>query len=1411
MMNTKKLARTKKITREYNVVISNIAIVPFICLIYFNSNIADIWIGSFHLYVEVAKSPKPSVPVVKQAAKTPPVINEQANSEPKTPPIHVHDEASYASKLSGYKDYNSKKLILEDADLVSFKKDDRILLLKLKNFDSLFSIYRLIIAEGFVDVKVQYLGGYWIWIQFDSDVSFNAFRGNSNLLQLFSCVKEATDTFIVDDRIVWIEISGIPSCAWGTSAFRKEVGSWLFDINDTIETESENTKPESAHDSVDSTSSADSEEHYDHLKEFEGVHIDPFDNNASTQSRPHDPVVNEVVSESDSHAPGFTKFKGVYNTNYIGGLNCNTSFTVDDFGNRSSQFDYLRVGFDNCSNVGDLLGLNLNGNKLDGVCFLALQESKMTRLQLFRLKSMWGNNHFDYALSLARGFSRGIISMWDPHSFVKENVWCFNHYVIVKGLWVRENIEVYMINVYAPQHLSDKVNVWNAITNFMASNSGDYILFRDWNSVCEESERCGTEVSARDAHMFNDFIEISSLHEVVLGGLQYTCRLKDGSKFSKLDRFFVTNNIMTSLEDIKGEVLPRGFSDHSPIMLFQDKIDYGPTYFKVFDSWFERGYFDSKVRDEWNTINSCPNKDIIAKIRTLKHSLKSWIYHSRCIEFIRLLDLKQSIIDLDSIIDTGTATAAEIESRNMLFKEQEDLTRIMSLDALQNSRVKWDVEGDENSKFFHCSLKRKRKQQHINGLMINGSWVTDPITNQSAVNFDPVNTIRSLTAADIALLEADFEGEEIKKAVWDCGSSKAPGPEGYSFRFIKHFWDILQVDIIRDVKNFFSSGVMPIGANSAFFFSLPEVRTSVLVNGNPTREFTIKRGLRQGDPLSPFLFIIVMEGLHIAFQRAMDMDFVRGIKVGNPCVRLSHFFYADDVIILSDWSREQFDNILCLLHAFHMVSGLNINVSKSHIFGMGVGDAEIDVFANDSGCLRGSFPTTYLGVPIGSNMKRKSSWSTLIDKFHSKMASWKVNLLSSGGRLTLIKSVMGSLGIYWMSMFKCPESILKHLESIRSQFFWGSSSNNKKMAWAKWILILASFEKGGLNVGSLKAFNLAMLYKWRWRYLTNPNDFWVILVKSIHGNVFENTLGNSLWSSIVECCSKTIADKLLPGDVLKMRVGNGRNISFWHDVWMGQDNLANRFNRLYHLELNKHHTIADKLVTGSWDWSWSRSNLTGRSVDLLQSMQAEVRDVQLSEAEDIWSCSITTDNIFSVKVARLHMDRIILPSSPLPMRWNKFIPKKVNIFMWRFIHDYLPLCWNLSTRGLDINTIICPVCNNGVEDHLHLFFDCSVALDVWRKVRLWTDCNMPSFNSWDDFKGWIELVNLDSNPKSRIEVIVAKLLWALWRFQNGIVFNEPLCNRARRQVIESKLDYMIRIQFQCNEMNIVLMFEGPYD
>ncbi|XP_071694266.1 uncharacterized mitochondrial protein AtMg01250-like [Rutidosis leptorrhynchoides] len=150
-------------------------------------------------------------------------------------------------------------------------------------------------------------------------------------------------------------------------------------------------------------------------------------------------------------------------------------------------------------------------------------------------------------------------------------------------------------------------------------------------------------------------------------------------------------------------------------------------------------------------------------------------------------------------------------------------------------------------------------------------------------------------------------------------------------------------------------------------------RTSILVNGSPTGEFEVQRGLRQGDPLSPFLFLIVMEGLHLMLHDYMNQNLIRGASVGIQGIKISHLLYADDVVIISDWDKNSLDRIFEVFNDFYHFSGLKINVNKSNLYGLGVIDSEVDDNASDIGCLRGTFPFLYLGMPMGINMNRISN------------------------------------------------------------------------------------------------------------------------------------------------------------------------------------------------------------------------------------------------------------------------------------------------------------------------------------------------------------------------------------------------------------------------------------------------------
>ncbi|GJZ13703.1 putative RNA-directed DNA polymerase, eukaryota, reverse transcriptase zinc-binding domain protein [Tanacetum coccineum] len=184
----------------------------------------------------------------------------------------------------------------------------------------------------------------------------------------------------------------------------------------------------------------------------------------------------------------------------------------------------------------------------------------------------------------------------------------------------------------------------------------------------------------------------------------------------------------------------------------------------------------------------------------------------------------------------------------------------------------------------------------------------------------------------------------------------------------------------------------------------------LIVNGSPTKEFKINKGLRQGDPLSPFLFIISVEALHVSLQEAKSKGIFEGVNIGSDNVNISHLQFADDALIIGKWSYENAKNLCRILRCFHLASGLKVNFSKSKLFGVGATRVETNWLAPSLYCQASSLPCIYLGLPIGANMNKVCNWKPVIDKFHNRLSTWKAKTLSYGGRLTLIKSVLGALG-----------------------------------------------------------------------------------------------------------------------------------------------------------------------------------------------------------------------------------------------------------------------------------------------------------------------------------------------------------------------------------------------------------------
>nr|GEV25673.1 RNA-directed DNA polymerase, eukaryota, reverse transcriptase zinc-binding domain protein [Tanacetum cinerariifolium] len=592
-----------------------------------------------------------------------------------------------------------------------------------------------------------------------------------------------------------------------------------------------------------------------------------------------------------------------------------------------------------------------------------------------------------------------------------------------------------------------------------------------------------------------------------------------------------------------------------------------------------------------------------------------------------------------------------------------------------------------------------------------------------------------LTCVQQSDLEIDVSNDGIKRAVWDCGVDKSSGPKGFTFGFYLHFWKLIENDVVAAVKYFFQIGSIPKGCNSSFIALILKIRDakmvkdfwpisligslykiiakilanrlvvvlgdilnevqsafvanrqildgpfilnelfqwckskkkhsfilrwcgwiqdclrsswgSMIVNGSPTEEFQFFKGLKHGDPLSPFLFILIMESLYISFQRVMDASLFKGIVL-DYSMQLSHMFYADDAVFMGQWSDSNINTIVHVLECFHRASGLRINMSKSELMGI-----VMDVDRVEQATLKIS------------------------------LSKWKMKILSIGGRLTLLKLVLGSIPIYHMSIFKVPMKVLHRMESIRRHLFNGMDLGSKKSIWVKWNNVLASKEKGGLGVSSLYALNRVLMFKWIWWFTTHKSLLWARVIKAIHGDdwkIGRNSKSGhiSIWREIVQ---EMVVFKKQGTDIC----------TFMHKNWeMGRILLSGR-------------------MCGEEMWCLNTDLLT------------TIEGVSLVSMNDRWVWSLECSGNFSVaSIRKLIDDRRLLDVSS-KTRWIKAVPIKVNVHAWKVRLDSLPTRLNISRRGMDIASIFCHICGNAIESSRHLFFYCHVAKDLFRKISRWRD------------------------------------------------------------------------------------------
>nr|GEZ58993.1 RNA-directed DNA polymerase, eukaryota [Tanacetum cinerariifolium] len=344
------------------------------------------------------------------------------------------------------------------------------------------------------------------------------------------------------------------------------------------------------------------------------------------------------------------------------------------------------------------------------------------------------------------------------------------------------------------------------IEEIIESQGVNVIIMGDFNEVRNKTERFGSVFNAQGANAFNTFISSSGLAEVPLGGCSFTWCHKSAIKMSKLDRFLISESLMSSCLNISAIFLDCFLSDHCPILLREFMLDYGPTPFRFFHYWIEVDGFVKMVEDTWNVASA----------------------------------------HLDALIDNG----------------------------------------EVKTKFLNHFKSRFQK----------------PSQDRLYINMEFPRKLSSTQQAD---LEIDVSNEDIKKAVWDCGIDKSPGPDGFTFGMFK------------------------------------------------------------------------------------------GVELGRS-MQLSHMFYADDVIFVGQWNDSNIDTLVHVLDSFYRASGLRINMCKSKLMGISVGEEIVNQVASKIGCLALKVPFPYLGTKVGGIMSRIHSWKEIIDSMVVRLSKWKMKTLSIG-------------------------------------------------------------------------------------------------------------------------------------------------------------------------------------------------------------------------------------------------------------------------------------------------------------------------------------------------------------------------------------------------------------------------------
>ncbi|XP_012835792.1 PREDICTED: uncharacterized protein LOC105956483 [Erythranthe guttata] len=581
------------------------------------------------------------------------------------------------------------------------------------------------------------------------------------------------------------------------------------------------------------------------------------------------------------------------------------------------------------------------------------------------------------------------------------------------------------------------------------------------------------------------------------------------------------------------------------------------------------------------------------------------------------------------------------------------------------------------------------------------------------------------------------------------------------------------------------------------------VSYAFLFNGCQFGSLQPSRGLRQGDPLSPYLFILCTEALVAMIHQAEESSSLHGIVIAPMAPSVSCLCFADDTLVFCKATPDNAHTLHRILQDYAAASGQVVNLEKSTMsFCPTTPHGTKNAIQTILGFAIVERHEKYLGMPLTLGKSKRAIFEFLRDRVWARIDGWGEKQLSKGGKEILIKAVLQAIPSYLMSCFSLPLGLIQDIESAIQRFWW-SNGKPRSMAWTSWNKLCEPKERGGMGFRHLRSFNLAMLAKQAWRVLTRPDLLLSKLLRARYfpaGNFWSAPLGHrpsATWRSL------TFARPHVQ-EGCRVRIGNGVDSSIWGDPWLNDDGNFHIITRRPFSSAFPD-KVSDLIWTDSRTWNLELIYDTFWPVDHSRILAIPIGS-SLAKDRLVWhysrsgkftvkSCyhNIMTRRCTSTEIHPLGTSSNNEAKDLWKYLWHSSIPPKVKIFVWRAVWDIIPTKVALFRRHITMNPF-CALCGTTTETTTHALIGCRGLPDVWQSHPFHLDPTIEPIS----FRSWVD--GLRKKLSRELFCLAMVICWKAWDSRNREAHGEA--GQRGSELRSWSEDYLHIFRAACFEQTI---------